>query len=191
MEQNRIVHMLPSGRDISAPNGEHLLEALRRQGLAPEAPCGSHGTCGKRMALVDGTERLACQTVVDRGMTVTVPVRAEQTGGSRKRTRWAVFCPQKCTRAMGSPLWWISARTARWCLAAKCAYDFLFHGGGHFSPHCVGCWLAWIRRLQTGIRNTYTKTMTWLQKNSTFRLRAALTSLKRISLYFFERRTRK
>lgn len=41
-------------RFVEAPWGEILLRALRRAGLAVEAPCGGLGRCGKCRVLVDG-----------------------------------------------------------------------------------------------------------------------------------------
>ena len=79
MEQQRIVHILPGACSVSVPNGENLLEVLRRQDLAPEAPCGGHGKCGKCKVFVDGMETLACQTAVCRDMTVTIPEQGGDT----------------------------------------------------------------------------------------------------------------
>ena len=66
-------------RTIAAAEKTTLLALLRSYSLAPEAPCGGHGTCGKCKVLVDGIEQLACQTVVDRDMTVTLPEKTEKT----------------------------------------------------------------------------------------------------------------
>ena len=79
MKMNRIVRVLPENILIDAADGSILLDVLRSHKLAPDAPCGGHGTCGKCKVLVDGTEQLACQTVVDRDMTVTVPEKTERT----------------------------------------------------------------------------------------------------------------
>lgn len=49
------------------------MRVLRDAGIAPDAPCGGNGTCGKCTVLVDGIPVLACRTVVDRDMTVAVP----------------------------------------------------------------------------------------------------------------------
>ncbi len=78
MEERFHITILPEGRQLSAASDENLLELLRRKNLAPHAPCGGKGTCGKCKVLVDGVERLACQTVVDRNMMVELP-RAEIT----------------------------------------------------------------------------------------------------------------
>lgn len=71
-----MLHILPENRRISVSSGENLLTALRTAGLAPDAPCGGTGKCGKCKVLVDGVETLACQTVVDRDMTVQLPQKA-------------------------------------------------------------------------------------------------------------------
>lgn len=64
-------------RVIETAGTETLLDALRNAGLHPNAPCGGKGTCGKCRVLVDGQERLACQTMVDRDMTVRLPKRQD------------------------------------------------------------------------------------------------------------------
>ena len=69
------VTVLPQQLNIQANDGENLLSALRRAGLAPDAPCGGNGKCGKCNVTVDGHEVLACQTAVDRDMTVILPSR--------------------------------------------------------------------------------------------------------------------
>lgn len=70
------IHIQPEGRKLSAGQGTNLLEALRAEGLAPDAPCGGNGKCGKCKVLVDGAEVLACQVTVGRDMTVTLPKQA-------------------------------------------------------------------------------------------------------------------
>lgn len=62
---------------MSAGDGQILLDVLRAEGLGPEAVCGGHGTCGKCRVLADREERLACQVLVDRDLTVELP----ETGG--------------------------------------------------------------------------------------------------------------
>lgn len=68
------ITVLPPKQNIRVPAGTNLLAALRSAGLAPDAPCGGNGTCGKCRVTVDGTEVLACQTVIHRDLTVTLPV---------------------------------------------------------------------------------------------------------------------
>lgn len=65
-------------KEICVQAGQTLLSALRQAGLAVDAPCGGEGRCGKCKVFVDGKEVLACQTVVDRDMTVTLPQKAAQ-----------------------------------------------------------------------------------------------------------------
>ena len=60
-------------RVIEVPWGRNLLEVLRENGLHPDAPCGGTGKCGKCKVRVNGTEKLACQTVVDGDMVLVLP----------------------------------------------------------------------------------------------------------------------
>ena len=60
-------------RVIDAPAGVNLLAVLRENGLHPDAPCGGKGKCGKCKVIVDGVEQLACQTIVNRDMTLVLP----------------------------------------------------------------------------------------------------------------------
>lgn len=63
----------PTGTILSAQPGQNLLELLRSKGLAPDAPCGGNGKCGKCAVRVDGKELLSCQASIDRDMTVELP----------------------------------------------------------------------------------------------------------------------
>lgn len=67
------VTVLPQKQRLTATAGENLLACLRRNGLAPDAPCGGNGSCGKCSVLLEGREVLACHRTVDRDLTVTVP----------------------------------------------------------------------------------------------------------------------
>lgn len=67
------VTFMPQGKKVSVPEGTTLLQAQIAAGLRPDAPCGGKGTCGKCRLLLEETEVLACQTVVGRDMTVTLP----------------------------------------------------------------------------------------------------------------------
>lgn len=81
---DRRVTILPQKLDILARDGENLLALLRRAGLGPDAPCGGGGRCGKCRVRVEGEEKLACRTAVDRDLTVALPEGGEQrilTGG--------------------------------------------------------------------------------------------------------------
>jgi len=59
-------------KNIAAQVGENttVLQAQISAGLHPDAPCGGKGTCGKCLVTIDGREVLACQTVIDRDLTV-------------------------------------------------------------------------------------------------------------------------
>ena len=70
------LRVLPDGRIITTEKPQNLLDLLRREGLAPDAPCGGEGKCGKCRVIVDGKEVLSCQTTVDRDMTVTLPQKS-------------------------------------------------------------------------------------------------------------------
>ncbi len=64
------VHFMPQNITIQVPEGTSLLQAQIQAGLRPDAPCGGKGTCGKCRVTLEGQEVLACQTAVDRDMTV-------------------------------------------------------------------------------------------------------------------------
>ena len=69
------IRVLPGETCLTVPAGTNLMEALRDGGLHLDAPCGGRGACGKCKVLLDGAEVLACQTAVDRDMTVELPRR--------------------------------------------------------------------------------------------------------------------
>lgn len=64
------VTFLPDGVSVPVEAGATLLAAQILAGLRPDAPCGGKGTCGKCRVTLEGREVLACQTAVDRDMTV-------------------------------------------------------------------------------------------------------------------------
>ena len=65
-----MVTFQPQGLSVSVDAGCNLLQAQILAGLRPDAPCGGKGTCGKCRVILDGREILACQTTVERDMTV-------------------------------------------------------------------------------------------------------------------------
>ena len=67
------ITLLPQQQNIDVAPGENLLDILRHAGLFPHAPCGGNGTCGKCKVFADNKEVLACQTIIDRDMTVRLP----------------------------------------------------------------------------------------------------------------------
>ena len=64
------ITFLPEGKTVTVPGGTDLLQAQILAGLRPDAPCAGRGTCGKCRVRTGGREVLACQTRVDRDMTV-------------------------------------------------------------------------------------------------------------------------
>ena len=67
------IYITDHNKTIEAGAGENLLAVLRAADFGPDAPCGGKGTCGKCKVLVNGTEQLACKTVVAADMEVTLP----------------------------------------------------------------------------------------------------------------------
>ena len=68
-----IITLPENNKKLSVLAGKNLLDALKENRIYPDAPCGGNGTCGKCTVQVNGTEVLACRTVVDRDMTVVLP----------------------------------------------------------------------------------------------------------------------
>ena len=66
------VTFFPNMVSVRVRGGSTLLQAQIKAGLRPDAPCGGKGTCGKCRVLLEGAEVLACQTLVDRDMTVQI-----------------------------------------------------------------------------------------------------------------------
>ena len=52
------VVFLPNGIRVSVEAGRTIMEAMIEAGLAPDAPCGGKGTCGKCRVIIDGSEVL-------------------------------------------------------------------------------------------------------------------------------------
>lgn len=69
------------GLVYKAAEGMTVLEAEIAAGLVPNAPCGGKGSCGKCAVQIDGKEVLACQTVIDRELTVATG--PEKEGGAQ------------------------------------------------------------------------------------------------------------
>ena len=67
------IHILPADIFQDVAEGTNVMEALRSAGILLDAPCGGNGKCGKCNVVVDGTEALACQTIIDKDMQVFVP----------------------------------------------------------------------------------------------------------------------
>ena len=64
------ITFLPDHISVQAESGTTVLQAQIAAGLHPDAPCGGKGTCGKCKVIIAGNEVLACQTLIDRDLTV-------------------------------------------------------------------------------------------------------------------------
>ena len=71
MDTNNCKITLDTGTVLTVAKGENLLDVLRRANVAPQAPCGGIGRCGKCLVSVGGRDVLACKTYVTHDMTVT------------------------------------------------------------------------------------------------------------------------
>lgn len=72
------ITVMPQGRVLTAGGGETLHTLLARNGLIQDAPCGGQGICGKCKVILDSREVLACRTILDRDMVVTLVSDAAQ-----------------------------------------------------------------------------------------------------------------
>jgi uncharacterized 2Fe-2S/4Fe-4S cluster protein (DUF4445 family) len=88
---NHKVTLLPANQTVEVPTGALVAEAIQRAGLEIGQPCGGQGRCGRCAVFVegDGARRrstirlsaddvdagfaLACQTVIEGDLTVTIP----------------------------------------------------------------------------------------------------------------------
>ncbi|MBQ3492012.1 MAG: 2Fe-2S iron-sulfur cluster binding domain-containing protein, partial [Oscillospiraceae bacterium] len=68
-----IVDIPAESRKIEVAANTNLLDALKQNGIYPDAPCGGNGLCGKCKMIVNNDTVLACKTMVDRNMTVVLP----------------------------------------------------------------------------------------------------------------------
>lgn len=75
----QFITVLPEGRKIAAQRGEILLHVLRAHGLAPDAPCGGAGKCGKCTVLVDGEAVRSCRYKVTEDVTVRLIAKEDTT----------------------------------------------------------------------------------------------------------------
>jgi len=72
------VTFLPDNITLLAEENTTVLQAQIAAGLRPDAPCGGRGTCGKCRVTIDGKEVLACQTVIDRDLTVLTETGSDE-----------------------------------------------------------------------------------------------------------------
>lgn len=69
------ITVLPQNQTLTVARGSNLLSALVKAGLAPEAPCGGNGKCGKCTVTVNGEPTLACRYRVESDLTVALPAK--------------------------------------------------------------------------------------------------------------------
>ena len=70
------LHIASHNQDFEVPKGTNLMHTLQDHSIFLDAPCGGNGRCGKCKVIVDGAELLACETAVDRDMSVIVPEKS-------------------------------------------------------------------------------------------------------------------
>lgn len=73
-----IIAMPQLAKNYQAESGRTLMQFMQNGGIYLEAPCGGKGTCRKCLVTVNGEQRLACRTVIDRDMTVLLPDAAAE-----------------------------------------------------------------------------------------------------------------
>lgn len=68
----------PDGKTISAHAGTTVLEAAGHAGIILNTVCGGGGTCKKCTVTIEpkGTEVLACEYIIEKDLTVTIPAAA-------------------------------------------------------------------------------------------------------------------
>lgn len=121
------LRFLPEERSVTVPEGTTVLDALRTAGLWTDAPCGGRGTCGKcRVTLDSSREVLACQTRVDRDLTVCL--RQKTADQILTDTGAQVF------RADGS-----ADYTIAFDLGTTTIVGYLSHGGTGACLQSLGC----------------------------------------------------
>ena len=93
------------GISVLAEEGITVFEAQIQAGLTPDAYCGGKGKCGKCKVVIEGQEVLACQTAVQKDMTVYTGHKKEEVqilvSGTGKRVP---FAPGKLPGELKKPL---------------------------------------------------------------------------------------
>lgn len=69
MKQYTVIFQ-PDNITLQVEEHTTVLQTQIAAGLHPDAPCGGKGTCGKCKVIIGGKEVLACQTIIDRDLTV-------------------------------------------------------------------------------------------------------------------------
>lgn len=74
------VKFLPDNVEVSVAAGTDVLKAANVAGIAIKSNCGGSGSCGScKVELANGQSVLACETLVERDMLITVPLNSRLT----------------------------------------------------------------------------------------------------------------
>lgn len=73
------ITILPEGKKITSQTGAMLQDVLRVYNLAPEAPCGGTGKCGKCTVIVNGEAVRSCRYTVTEDITVSLLPKEDTT----------------------------------------------------------------------------------------------------------------
>jgi len=93
------VRFQPENRIVEVPSGASIADAARSGDLAMGFPCAGTGTCGRcRVILADRGSVLACQTQVEDGMSVEIPVTSRP-GDLEPSVVVSSGCPETCDDA--------------------------------------------------------------------------------------------
>jgi len=63
-------------KSVAVPKGTDLLTAAIKCGILLNASCGGEGLCGKCKVVIQGREVLACETIVEKDIVVSVPKKS-------------------------------------------------------------------------------------------------------------------
>lgn len=73
------IDFVSQNKSIKVAQGTDLLTAAIRAGIMVHAACGGEGLCGKCKVIINKKEALACQTIIESDMKVTVPKESLET----------------------------------------------------------------------------------------------------------------
>lgn len=67
------INFISHKKSVKVPQGTDLLTAAVKAGILIHAACGGEGICGKCKVIINGKGVLACQTIVENDLDVSVP----------------------------------------------------------------------------------------------------------------------
>ena len=107
-EQERMfeIRFVREGLRFRAKEGQTILDAEIAAGIAPDAPCGGQGKCGKCRVTVNGKNVLACQTKAEPGMRIDTgeKKKAEAQILASGKKREVPFAPGELPAEVENPL---------------------------------------------------------------------------------------